>query len=301
VVLCGVGVACRLVAVLSNKAHVFVLRSLRLLCSLETAYNELGVVAMSQAPVLALPSPPVPPLSAARQGGSITVYSLPSCHVLTVIHAHSSPLRHLCLSSNGRLLASASERGTLIRLFHIPTGDKRQTVRRGSRPAHIHSITINTSATVMAVASEDSATIHLFALNDPTTSSSSPSSFPTPSPSSVLPPSLSLPLHTLLSFASSSVHSLPPSVSDLVEPQRSACVIHLAATDRCAACSFTPHNRATAVDEQEEERKEEEEEEVLQLVTRSGSLRSYQLHRQLATSDEPSTTLSTRLIAEHRL
>lgn len=230
------------------------------------------------------------------------MYSLPSCHVLTVIHAHSSPLRHLCLSSDGRLLASAGERGTLIRLFHIPTGDKRQTVRRGSRPAHITNIAINTSATVMAVASEDSATIHLFALNAPTTSSSSPSSSLSPAPSSVLPPSLSVPLHSLLSFASSSVHSLHPSVSDLVEPQRSACDIHLAANDRCAACSFTHRNRATPAHEQEQERKEEkEEEEVLQLVTRSGSLRSYQLHRQLATSDEPSTTLSTRLIAEHRL
>lgn len=47
------------------------------------------------------------------------------------LDAHDSPLRNISLSSQGRLLATVSEKGTLIRLFNVENGNRFQVLRRG--------------------------------------------------------------------------------------------------------------------------------------------------------------------------
>jgi len=49
-----------------------------------------------------------------------------------VISAHQGTIVCLALNRDGSLLASASETGTLIRLFNTQTGEKVQELRRGT-------------------------------------------------------------------------------------------------------------------------------------------------------------------------
>ena len=62
------------------------------------------------------------------------------------------------------MLATASDKGTVIRVFSIPNGDKIAQFRRGTKSARIFSLSFNAASTLLAVTS-DSETVHIFRLN----------------------------------------------------------------------------------------------------------------------------------------
>ena len=70
------------------------------------------------------------------------------------INAHDSALSCLELSLDGRILATASERGTLIRVWNTSTTNILQEVRRGLDTAIIFSIAISRSCDYLAVSSD---------------------------------------------------------------------------------------------------------------------------------------------------
>jgi len=80
-----------------------------------------------------------------------------------VISAHESTIAYLALNSEGSLLATASDKGTLIRIFRTDTGDFLQELRRGTEKAEIYSICFNPSSKFLACSS-DRGTIHIFSL-----------------------------------------------------------------------------------------------------------------------------------------
>jgi len=61
------------------------------------------------------------------------------------------------------MLATASDKGTVIRVWSIPGAEKLYQLRRGTREAHIYSITFNTMSTLLAVSSAHD-TVHIFKL-----------------------------------------------------------------------------------------------------------------------------------------
>lgn len=82
-----------------------------------------------------------------------------------VIKCHNSAIKYLTLNINGSLLATASMKGTLIRIFNTKTGQKIHEVRRGTVPAKIYSITFNRESSYIAVTS-DKGTAHLFEIKN---------------------------------------------------------------------------------------------------------------------------------------
>jgi WD40 repeat protein len=68
------------------------------------------------------------------------------------------------LNFTGALLASASDKGTIIRLFNTETGDAIQEVRRGSDKAEIYSLSFDKNSNFMACSS-DKGTIHIFSVS----------------------------------------------------------------------------------------------------------------------------------------
>ncbi len=69
----------------------------------------------------------------------------------------------MALNLLGTILATASEKGTIIRLFSTEDGTHLQEVRRGADKAEIFSICFNKSSKWIACSS-DKGTIHVFSI-----------------------------------------------------------------------------------------------------------------------------------------
>lgn len=87
-----------------------------------------------------------------------------------LIDAHEGALSALAMNVEGSLLATASEKGTLVRIFDTEGGAKLFELRRGAQPAAIHCLNFSHDARLLCVSS-DHGTVHVFNLA-PTANSS---------------------------------------------------------------------------------------------------------------------------------
>lgn len=95
--------------------------------------------------------------------GDIMIFDLLNLSMINIIQAHKAPIAALALNANGTLLATASEKGTIIRVFSIPSATKLWQFRRGSYPARIYSLSFNATSTLLSCSS-DTETVHIFRL-----------------------------------------------------------------------------------------------------------------------------------------
>uniref|UniRef100_A0A9J8AND9 WD repeat domain, phosphoinositide interacting 1 n=1 Tax=Cyprinus carpio carpio TaxID=630221 RepID=A0A9J8AND9_CYPCA len=96
--------------------------------------------------------------------GEIIVYDANNLSTMTMIPAHDSPLAAITFSASGTKLASASERGTVIRVFSIPEGLRLFEFRRGmKRYVNISSLSFSPDAQFLC-ASSNTETVHIFKL-----------------------------------------------------------------------------------------------------------------------------------------
>lgn len=65
------------------------------------------------------------------------------------IKAHKSSLAFMTLSSTGKLLATCSVRGTLVRVFEVESRQHLYSFRRGLTGAHVHSLAFNRDETMI--------------------------------------------------------------------------------------------------------------------------------------------------------
>lgn len=103
------------------------------------------------------------PSANAAQTGDVILFSTRSLTVANVIQAHKSPISFLSINSTGTMLATASDKGTVIRVWSIPGAEKLYQFRRGTRETKIYSINFNLMSTLLAVSSAHD-TIHIFKL-----------------------------------------------------------------------------------------------------------------------------------------
>ncbi|KAF8318696.1 WD40 repeat-like protein [Clavulina sp. PMI_390] len=170
-----------LVVVLEVEIYIYDISNMRLLHVIDTTKNPEAICALSPSSdpsFLAYPSPvpsPTSPLSTAAQtrpataaaaalSGDVLLFDTRTLTVVNVIQAHKSPIAHIAINSTGTLLATASDKGTVIRVFSIPSAEKLYQFRRGTRESKIHSISFNAVSTLLAVSSATE-TVHIFKLN----------------------------------------------------------------------------------------------------------------------------------------
>lgn len=202
----------RLVAVLNTQIHIYDLSSMKLLHTLDTPPNPRGACALSPNDdncYLAYPT-------GSGTSGEVCLFDALNLQTLNVISAHKSPVVTMTFNYTGTMLATASDKGTVIRVFSIPQSNKSYTFRRGSYAATIHSLSINMSSTLLC-ASSDTGTIHVFRLGDD----------PPPSATSTLVSSY-----------------LPDSINDLWEPARDFAVARLPVTSIPSICAIHGGNSA---------------------------------------------------------
>ncbi|KAI0297412.1 WD40 repeat-like protein [Russula brevipes] len=170
-----------LVIVLEVEIYIYDISNMRLQHVIETTPNPEAIVALSPSAdnsYLAYPSPvPAPaPIAVAQQtppaqssssvaaaSGDVLLFSTKSLTVSQIIRAHKAPISALALNSTGTLLATASEKGTVIRVWGVPGAEKLYQFRRGTREARIYSLNFNVVGTLLAVSSAHD-TVHIFKL-----------------------------------------------------------------------------------------------------------------------------------------
>ncbi|KAF6811436.1 WD repeat domain-containing phosphoinositide-interacting protein 4 [Colletotrichum sojae] len=135
-----------------------------LIAKYETTENLQGLCAMSDK-IIAFPG---------RTVGQVNVVDIASGNV-SIIPAHSSALKALQLSPDGELLATASDKGTLIRVFATSNSAKVTELRRGVDPANIYSLGFSPEGTKLACTS-DKLTLHVFDVPHPQKPSTAPTS-----------------------------------------------------------------------------------------------------------------------------
>ncbi|GAA5879269.1 hypothetical protein JCM3774_006420 [Rhodotorula dairenensis] len=144
----------------------------------ETTDNPKGLVSLASSAgssVLAFPG---------RQPGQIQVVRLPALDpslpsmppppshdptaapypAVSVLLAHSSALAALSVTPDGRILASASKQGTLVRIWDTQTSRLVKELRRGTDSAEIFSLSLRADGGAVAVSS-DKGTVHVWDLN----------------------------------------------------------------------------------------------------------------------------------------
>lgn len=141
----------RIIVILQNSVRVYSFsKPPNLLHVYETADNLLGLCSLSDKQ-LAFPG---------RTVGQIQLVELATGNV-SIIPAHSSALKAVQLSPDGELLATASETGTLIRVYSTSNCAKIAELRRGIDPATIFSLAFSPSGAMLACTS-DKSTLHIF-------------------------------------------------------------------------------------------------------------------------------------------
>ena len=87
----------------------------------------------------------------------------------SIIAAHTTSLACMSISDDGSLLATASDKGTLIRVFDISSGRLRNELRRGADRAEIFSMAFSLSIhgdPRRLVVASDKGTVHVFNLDE---------------------------------------------------------------------------------------------------------------------------------------
>jgi hypothetical protein len=155
-----------LAVTLERKVYIYGFRSLTLFDSIETISNPKGLCCLSvgvERAVLVCPG--------MQKGRALVVFyprvfgdSAPvERERTTIIAAHESAIAAMATDYSGALLATGSDRGTLIRLFDTGTGAKVQELRRGADRAEIHSLVFSPYGDYLALAS-DKGTVHIFSV-----------------------------------------------------------------------------------------------------------------------------------------
>ncbi|KAI3749254.1 hypothetical protein L2E82_19861 [Cichorium intybus] len=146
----------RIIVVLEQKIYVYNFTDLKLLHQIETFTNPKGLCEVSQGSsnfVLVCPG---------LQKGQVRVEHYASKKTKFIL-AHDSRIACFTLAQDGHMIATASTKGTLIRIFDTHDGTLLQEVRRGADRAEIYSLAFSSTIQWLAVSS-DKGTVHVFSL-----------------------------------------------------------------------------------------------------------------------------------------
>merc|ERR1719353_1243872 len=145
------------IAVVSEyRVYLYCSFTLKVIRQLETTSNPRGVCALvpgSERWILCCPGQPA---------GAVHVqFDDDSTSDAVVFVAHQSPLACLATDDEGELVATASEHGTVVKVFRTHGGQLVQELRRGAQPASISCLAFRSDRQYLAVASSSS-TVHIF-------------------------------------------------------------------------------------------------------------------------------------------
>lgn len=147
--------------VFENKVFVYNLSDMRLLDSFDTYPNPHGIFSV-------VGDTDVMIATLGLRMGEVLIkrYSANMSATYLVNICHENDIRCLNFSLDGRFIATASSKGTLIRVWTTDSFQKIKEVRRGSEKADIQSISFSPDSSIIAVTSSRK-TLHTFYVMQP--------------------------------------------------------------------------------------------------------------------------------------
>ena len=104
--------------------------------------------------------------STSKDEGVVKVYdTLYPTSVKTQIKAHKSPILKMCLNYEGDRLATCSCKGTIIRIFSLPKGEKLCTFKRGISSAFIFCLNFSRNSEKF-ISTSDTGMLHAFDIKE---------------------------------------------------------------------------------------------------------------------------------------
>ena len=146
---------------IGNNIKVFTLENYEKIDSLKTCTNKNGIFGISLNPklnIICYPSPDVGKIMIKDYDNKID-----GNFTSNEISAHKNEIIALVMNYDGTLIASASERGTIIKIFKVKDGSFIQELRRGTEPAEIYCLAFDFKSQFLACSS-NKGTIHFFSI-----------------------------------------------------------------------------------------------------------------------------------------
>ena len=104
--------------------------------------------------------------STSKDEGIVKVYdTLYPTSVKTQIKAHKSPILKMCLNNEGDRLATCSCKGTIIKIFSLPKGDKLCTFKMGISSAFIFCLNFSDNSEKL-ISTSDTGMLHIFDIKE---------------------------------------------------------------------------------------------------------------------------------------
>uniref|UniRef100_H2YCN5 Uncharacterized protein n=1 Tax=Ciona savignyi TaxID=51511 RepID=H2YCN5_CIOSA len=150
----------RLVVVLEESLYIHNIRDMKVLHTIrDTPSNPKGLCCLSvnnDNSFLVYPGSSIT--------GEVQIFDVTTLNAVSTINAHDSPLAAMAFNSTATKLATASCKGTVIRVFSVPDGQKLFEFRRGvKRCVSIGSLAFSPDSLFLC-ASSNTETVHIFKL-----------------------------------------------------------------------------------------------------------------------------------------
>uniref|UniRef100_A0A0B7ATJ4 Uncharacterized protein n=1 Tax=Arion vulgaris TaxID=1028688 RepID=A0A0B7ATJ4_9EUPU len=210
----------RLVVCLEESLYIHNIRDMKVLHTIrDTPPNPKGICALSphnEHAYLAYPG--------SVQAGEVQIFDTITLRAVINISAHDNPLAAVAFSPQGTRLATASEKGTVIRVFSLPDGAKLFEFRRGlKRCADIQCLAFSMDSLFLCTCS-NTETVHIFKLEDQKEKPQEDTSW----------------MGILNSTFRTSASYLPAGLSDVMNQGRSFATARLPQAGLKSVCTITP-------------------------------------------------------------
>ena len=150
----------KIIVLTRNKFYAFNMKTLVTIAIIKTYDNPLGIIATSNGDInnkliVAFPYE--------SQGHVFLGETTQKCEKLSVVQAHDSKIACISINKDGTLLATASDKGTLIRIFTTNDGQKFSEFRRGTKTVEMNCIAFDPNNKFIGCSS-NVGTIHIFSI-----------------------------------------------------------------------------------------------------------------------------------------
>ena len=156
-----------IIGVLQDKIYIFNISTLETIDVLETYPNPNGIFSISNADNELLLAYPSPQMKGRVQIENYNLAILGTNKSETkIINAHESQLAYISMNNQGTFIATASDKGTLIRIFLISKTDQPiVALKRGKKNVKMNWLVFSPDNEIIGCTS-DSGTIHVFNIRE---------------------------------------------------------------------------------------------------------------------------------------